>query len=188
MLLFLGFGGLTSPSHRYFSGFGLYAILLSASYACIMALLLDPGLARRRSLLLPAAIVAILLSWALPSSEAVPFLASVGRLVPEDYHPLYASVVTPILLVMGVYYLGILLVDAVRGQSAHVRFLSSTLLLMILSIGPITGFSTRYLVTAAPLLVLLHSDAGAASRLRPWAMLVGIAGGALSLATYYAWL
>lgn len=188
LLLFLGFGGLTAPSHRYFSGFGLHALLLSAAYACIMALLLDPGLSRRCGLMLPAAIGAILLYWALPSSEAVPFLATVGRLVPKSYHPLYASIVTPFLLAMGVFYLGTLSIDSARHQQISVRFLSSTLLLTILSIGPITGFSTRYLVTAAPLLILVHSDAGVGSRLRPLAMLIGIAGGAISLATYYGWL
>jgi hypothetical protein len=188
LLLFLGYGGLTPASHRYFSGFGLHALLLSAAYASIMALLLDPGLARRRVLVLPSVVVAILLSWALPSSEAVPFLATVGKLIPEKHHPLYALVVTPFLLAMGVYYMGILLVDTVRSQRTHVRFLSAALLLLILSVGPIIGFSTRYLVTAAPLLVLLHADAGVYSRLRPLAMLVGIAGGALSLATYYGWL
>ena len=188
LLLFLGYGGLTPASHRYFSGFGLHALLLSAAYASIMALLLDPGLAGRRVLVLPSVVVAILLSWALPSSEAVPFLATVGKLIPEKHHPLYALVVTPFLLAMGVYYIGILLVDTVRSQRTHVRFLSAALLLLILSVGPIIGFSTRYLVTAAPLLVLLHADAGVDSRLRPLAMLVGIAGGALSLATYYGWL
>lgn len=190
VMLFCAWGGLTPPGQSKFteSLLSVGPAFLGLAYAGISALILDPTWLLRRVRLLPLGLLlGIALSIFVPCTDLIPI-----RSVAQDVLSLSCIAAISfgsgfLLYVLGACYLLWLVVALFEAWGDPVRrFQITTLLLLLASIAPIGQFSSRYVVTAIPFVLLVHADKGLASVARPFLMAGGVLLGILSLLSYYS--